>query len=651
MKPTSTEKTTKSPPSPNGPFHQITASCWLFFPVNPIILPRNVPTLVSLFGRYTMRYLIGLTLLALLAPALAAQEAPEQVFSAQTQFYLRWDGIDAHKALHAKTALGKTLAGDTGTFITSLFSQMEQGLGSLLTVQELLGGVPPEKLKQMQADANAASRLLPLLGKTGFLVAGELRKVEPLDGELTLILPNAGDGFKSLHGAIRLAILLNKGTVKETTIGKRTFFHAMQEYEVPVHLIWWAEGVHAVVQVGMQGPETVAKRLDDPKRSHLSDHTLFQRIKKFDPFVTSARAFVDAAALVKMAAARDARTAKLVDELGLNGLQSLVLYSGFAGEAERGLVELDIPGPRKGLLSLFHGKAFKLSDIPALPPDVVSWSATSLDLAHFYEVVVEAAEIITRTLSPESTPLVRGGIATTNIALGLDMKKDLLDNLADQVVAYNSPSEGPLTLGQVIMFKVKDADKLKEALPTLVKGIARLGGQEIMLKKRTYRGTEVREVHVKQQGFFFVPTYTIHKGWLCISLFPQSVHGYIARSNNDMAGFKPSTKVKGFLDSMPREGVSFSYSDPRPSIKQILSLGPTIGGLVLSFNPETNFEVGSIPNAQDATRLLFPNLSVSTVDDKTLRIETRSSLPLPLDAAGIDTYGIFILLTFGRLVG
>jgi hypothetical protein len=595
-----------------------------------------------------MRSLIGLTLLALVAPALPAQEAPEKVFSAQTQFYLRWDGIDAHKALHAKTALGKTLAGDTGAFITSLFAQMEQGLGSLLTVQELLGGVPPEKLKQMQADANAASKLLPLVGKTGFLVAGELRKVDQVDGEVTLVLPNAGEGFKSLNGAIRLAILLNKGTVKETTIGKRAFFHAMQEYDVPVHLLWWAEGPHAVVQVGTQGPEAVAKRLDDAKRSHLPEHTLFQRVKKFDPFVTSARAFIDAAALVKLAAGRDARTAKLVEELGLNSLQSLVLYSGFAGEAERGLIELDIPGPRKGLLSLFRGKAFKRTDVPALPPDVVSWSATSLDLANFYEVVVDAAEIITRTLSPESTPLIRGGIATANIALGLDMKKDLLDNLADQVVAYSSPSEGPLTLGQVVMFKVKDADKLKEALPTLVKGLARLAGADVMLKKRTYRGAEVREVHVKQQGFIFVPTYSIHKGWLCIAFFPQSVHGYIARSNNDMAGWKPSNKVDAFLKSMPQEAVSFSYSDPRPSIKQILSLGPIIGGTVLSFNPESNFEVGSIPNAQDATRLLFPNLSVSTLDDKTIRIETRSSLPLPFDAAGIDTYGIFILFSFGR---
>ena len=42
---------------------------------------------------------------------------------------------------------------------------------------------------------------------------------------------------------------------------------------------------------------------------------------------------------------------------------------------------------------------------------------------------------------------------------------------------------------------------------------------DVSVKKKTYHGVELREVHVRQEGFFFVPTYAIHKDWL---VFPQT---------------------------------------------------------------------------------------------------------------------------------
>jgi hypothetical protein len=594
-----------------------------------------------------MRHLLGLTIVVLLGAGTArAQVTPEEILSAGSQVYLRWDGIEAHKAAHAKTALGKMLQGDTGLFVNGLFAQVQDGLGTLLTVEQLLGGVPPEKLQQLQADAAEAAKLLPLLGQTGFVLAGEVRNLEPFEGDLTFVLPNVGDKAKPLTGAVRLMVNLAKGKITEHKIGKRTLAHLEAPDDVPVHLTWWTENGHAFVNLGTEGPKALAKRLDDPKRPRLTESSLFKKVKGFDQFPTSARAFVDAAALVKMGGTRGPEVAKLLNELGLNGLRSLILYSGFAGEAERGLVELEMRGPRKGLLGLFRGKNFKLADVPALPTDVVSWSMTSVDLATFYDVILQAVEAVTAVVSPDSVPLVKGFSTLVNVALGLDLRKDLLEALGDQIVGYTSPSEGPLTMGQVVLIKVKDAEKVKESVEQMVKAIARLVGGNLMFKKRTYHGVEVRELRIKQQGFFFVPTYAITKDWLCIAMFPQPVHGFIARSNGELTGWKPSPKVRAMFDELPKEAVSISYSDPRPSIKQLLSLAPTIGGLVTSFNPETTFEIGTIPNAQDATQHLFPNVSVATADDKGVRLESRTSLPLPFDISGVDTYGIFILFGF-----
>src|SRR2546423_539766 len=131
-----------------------------------------------------MRHLFAATTLCLLLPALGlAQDAPEQLLSGKTQIYLRWDGIDAHKAAYTKTALGKMMQGDTGTFVTGVFAKIQEGIGTLLTVEQLLGGVPPEKLQQMQADGAEAAKVLSVLGQTGFILAGELRSLEPPQGE------------------------------------------------------------------------------------------------------------------------------------------------------------------------------------------------------------------------------------------------------------------------------------------------------------------------------------------------------------------------------------------------------------------------------------------------------------------------------------
>jgi hypothetical protein len=592
-----------------------------------------------------MRHLLGLTLLGLLVPGLApAQEAPEALLSAKTQLYIRWDGIDAHKEAHAKTALGKMLQGDMGTFVTGLFGQMQEGLGTLLTVEQLLGGAPPEKLQQMQADAAEAAKLLPILGQHGFILAGELRSLEPPEADLTLIVPNVGPKSKPLFGAIRLFVNLSKGEIKEHKFGKRTISHVEVPPDVPVHLSWWLEGAHAVIHLGTENPEALARRLDNPNRARLAENPLFKRIAGFKEFETSARAFVDAEALVRQSSTRGPEVKKLLDELGVASLKSVVLYSGFAGEAERGLLELEVPGPKKGILGLFRGRPFTLANLPPLPPDVVSWNMTSLDAGNFYDVAMQTVEAVTRVLSPDHAEMAKGLPTLINLSLGLDLRKDLLGALDDQFVGYTSPSEGPLTMGQVLLFKVKEGEKVKASIEQVVKAISRLGAGDIALKKRTYHGVEVREVRVKTQGFFFVPTYAIHKGWLAIALFPQPVHGFLLRADGAMPGWKPSPKVQALLDEMPKEMVSLSYSDPRPTIKQLLSLAPTIGGLVTTFVPETSFQIGTIPNAQEACLHLFPNVSVTTATDKLVRVESRSSLPLPFDLSGSDSYAVFFFL-------
>jgi hypothetical protein len=592
-----------------------------------------------------MKRLAAVGLLPLLLPALAgAQDAPEQLLPANTQVYVCWDGIEAHRAAYAKSALGQTMAGDTGGFVNDLYGQIQEGLSALLTVDQLLGGVAPDKLAKMQADANEASKLLTVVTGHGFIVGGEVRSVEGPQWQVTLILPDAGAKPEPLFGALRLIADLNKLSIKEVKSGDIAAHYLGEDF---IYVTWWVEGKHAVVAVGSDKPEDVLKHMHGPG-PRLADNPLFKRVKGFNQFETSARAFVDAAALVKVAAARGKEFDALMKDLGLDGLKSLVAYSGFDGEAERGLVEWEMPGPRKGLLTLLNGKPFTLAEVPPLPPDVISWSMTNFDSGAFYDSGLKAAEDVTAIADPEQLPNVKAFAKAADEALGVELRKDILDALGDKVAMYTSPSEGPLSLGQTLMIKVKDAKKLQDGLDQAVKGLGKALNADVTLKKRMYHGVEMREVHVAQQGFIFVPSYVIYKDWLVAAPFPQQVQGYILRAKGEMAAWKPDERTKKSLDALPKEFISLSYSDPRPSVKEILSIAPLVAGSVNSFTPDSKFEVGSLPNAQEATEHLFANVSATTDDGTTLRLETRASLQLPFDVTGLDVYGLFLFSFVAR---
>jgi hypothetical protein len=68
---------------------------------------------------------------------------------------------------------------------------------------------------------------------------------------------------------------------------------------------------------------------------------------------------------------------------------------------------------------------------------------------------------------------------------------------------------------------------------------------------------------------------------------------------------------------------------------------------VFNNGAEGGFDVGLIPNAQEATRHLFPNVEVVSLNGNTLRLETRASLALPLDLGNSDT--LFLLGFLGSI--
>jgi hypothetical protein len=582
-----------------------------------------------------------LSILICSANPLLAQDAPEDLLPTSTQLYARWDGVTAHAGLYAKTALGKMLAGDMGTFLTGLVRQVQETSGKMLTGEQVLKGVDPERLQQIQADVNQAMKLVPALAQHGIVLGAEVRRLEPPTAQITVIIPDMGKDPRPLFGTLHLLKSGLETDIKELKVAGRNVYHL--QLEPQLHLAWWVEGKHAVFTFGTDIPQACVERMTKPG-PRLASHPLFQRVQGFKKFETGARAFVDVASIVKIARTRSNEVSKFLSDLGLEGVSSWTFYSGFDGTSERALSELELKGPRQGLLRLLSGKTFKLKDVPAIPPDAYSWSATNFDPGVSYDVGLRALESGIGVFSPEMAPMISGFLKQADDALAINIRRDLLGSLGDRFAMYASPVDGPLSFGQVYLFKVKDAAKLQTALSQALRSIGKLTGVEVTVQKKTYRGVAVQEVHVRQPGFIVFPSYAIQGDYLAVALFPQPIHGFILRSRGELPVWKPSARIEAALQKLPGEFVAISISDPRPTIKELLSVAPFIGGAIASFYPEVKFDFSSIPNGHEVSSHLFPNVTVVSDDGKSVRSDTLASLMLPVDLVGIDSY---TLLTYG----
>src|SRR5207248_5238504 len=99
-------------------------------------------------------------------------------------------------------------------------------------------------------------------------------------------------------------------------------------------------------------------------------NALYQKVLAFKEFPTCTRGYLDVASILNVASGIRPEVGQIIDELGIWGCKSITFASGFDGPAERSVVDVDMPSPRKGLLSLSTQKKLSLKDLPVMPNDI-----------------------------------------------------------------------------------------------------------------------------------------------------------------------------------------------------------------------------------------------------------------------------------------
>jgi hypothetical protein len=523
---------------------------------------------------------------------------------------------------------------------------------------KLLEGVAPEELVRRHEAAGALLHLPRLLGSTGLVVGFEARAT-PSPRQLLRRLPqvmSGKSGVRELAGPhVQLTVILPRASVHPEAAGLLKWLGAEDggrtvrvggrtcrifKGEAPDwHSAWWMEGRHLVMVASPRDPVPAIKGVLGAGAG-LTSHPLYISGRRFKDFEVTTRGFLDGQSLsagLRGLLRRDPVLAAVLEESGLLDVRSVTFWEGFEGLESRSVQEVKIAPRRRGLASFLVPKAIDLKGLPPLPADAVRWTAARTNPAAAYDLLLTVSALSDgQKPSADARRKLRQEI---DEALGVKLD-EVFGALGDTVLAYAAPGDGLLALGQVVAVSVKDERKLTRGLDALARKLADLTGGKGRLRKRPFHGVLIRELVIP--GAPVTVSYTVHKGWLVLAAQPQPIQGFVLRSKGKLPAWKPDARTARALARVPPEAGLVQVVDPRPTVQLVLSGAPALAGLVTPRGEGRRLvEPGDLPHAGAVTKHLFPNVSWTSFDGTTFRIESRESLWLPLQEVGLEWLMLF----------
>jgi hypothetical protein len=470
--------------------------------------------------------------------------------------------------------------------------------------------------------------------------------------QATLVFPDGGqdDVRSALQSAVQLVTRLAEIKLKERTVEGRTIqegtFLGLGRFAC------WREGPHFVITIGTAPPEGVIA-LANGKGNSLADDPRWKELCAFNEYETYLRAHVDTERLQQRLQIVPYAT-PILAQLGLDSLSRVSLHAGFEGPYQRFTTVLETPTGRRGILKLLADRqSLDLEKLPALPADASMVWTLRAEPEAAYRFGIETIEKIIITVDPGEVDQFRRDLGEFESAVGGDAMKRALAALGPTLVAYNEPGGAIPFFGGAFAVEVKDSAALEQARETVLSALEQAGRDNFEIVKRDYRGTPVYVFQSKQQFVPVQPAFAIHDGWLHVALSSQAVQGALYRANDKERALQFSGELRKRIEQHTgrsgeaggsRNLLACSYSDPRPSIKLLVGVLPLLSrvfGVMGQGGFFQNFDTTLVPHAQPITETLSHNFSMLTSDERTLRFDVYSTLPMPIDFASFGTLFAF----------
>lgn len=561
-----------------------------------------------------------------------AKKVPvDSLFPAKSIVYFSCDGMALHQEAWKKTAAYDSL--------------MQSGLWDF--AEKIIGQVG--KLAESQGiDFKQVRKGAELIAAKGLSGAVGLKAVEGLP------VP-APYGLLVFHEAADLAPAINElikksgsEEIKSRTVAGRS----VQSFSPPdappgMAFSWWTEGGHIVVAAGINVPETVIADLDKGA-PNVTAHPLYKEYRDPRPgFEVHTQAFIDFPLIrgtyenipLPIPEAKEGLAVKdFVKALGLDQAGPLLMASGYRDRALWSESRFNLGQPRRGVLALMAQAPITLKDLPGIPVECSSFAAGSFNLSKAYDAIIGIIREMAQFGPKEAIDKVEGTIDAIPSILGFDPKKDLLDCFGHVHLGYVDPKHGIFGFGGTLALQVKDPDTLQKTFDMLLDRLkAELGQIDDKQFKIVTAEKQGRKTTTFQIMGFVNPTFCIDKQWLTIALSPQGIDSFTSRQEGKLSRWSPTAEQQEGLKLLPEKFTSISITDPRVAYEGFVSIAPMMltGVKQAAANAGVELpieiEVSDIPSAELVGKHLFPNISITTIDDKGVRAVSRqSSHPLPL---------------------
>ena len=513
-------------------------------------------------------------------------------------------------------------------------------------LHDIVDNVPDEK-------AHAVMEILEFVSANGMTASVGL---PPGDGPalpyLTAVVRNAGPHEGVLDqfvGALGSDVEL----VREKVSGRQ-----VSRFMIPqtpgAEVAWWAEGEHLVFTVGL-GAVDAAMQVLDGKSANFAASAQGKKLATNPGFDRTGLFLLDLAVLrnrfgkFPLPQPDPEKTVNFVlKSIGLESLNSVVVQSGYKGRALWSTIDVDAPGPRKGLMGLADGDAtMSLADLPPLPVNHVGFHAQSVSLARTYDQVLELVKSAVSLGPPEIGEQVDDFISRIPELLGCDVRNEILAQLGTVQCLYSDSSQGGL-LGadHGLVLQVKDPARLRTAIKKLLLRLENEVPGEIAATVHRDKSRQTLTT-VKIGGGAFNPTFMIGEKWLCVGLSSQTVEAFALRLKGDLPSWKPDAETTEVLAAVPKKFSAISIAYPRPMMRGLISATPFLMGLAqggvnqaskLGVFPRIEMSTSplEIPPAELVIQPLFPNVAWTIVDETGIHCTTRSSAPAVPLVGGAD---------------
>jgi hypothetical protein len=580
--------------------------------------------------------LVGIATAVAFALAAPEERAPESLLPGDSVVYFGWDGTEKHKAAWEKSACYESLDK------THLVKTMADFALSYIPADS---PVPQQAVRQ----------LLEGLARRGFSIALSVPKAQSLP-RVVAVLHQAA----SLESAFNSAIpkIAGKEAKFETLTIRgrrvtRTIFPSSQrksEAQPGSELAWWADGGHLVLVFG-EGAVEATLDVADGKSPSISQSANWRKYRE-EPkdFQAITAAWCDVAALrarygdyaMQEKTDKEPRftVGQLIDLLGGERMGCVGMRCGLNDRALVTDITIEAPAPRTGVMALADQAPITVADLPPLPSTTTGFGVASLNWGKAYDLILGMVRKIADAASENGSAKVDEFMQRVPQIVGFDPKTELFDALGHVSCLYTDASAGiPGGFGFSIAISVEKPEVLHKTLKTGFEKLQAMfpNGFTAAEEERSGRPAWVFDL----TNIPIHPAAALDKHWLIVGLAPQSIESALLRIDGKLDAWKPSEADQVALNSVPKQFVALSLSDPRPLYTTVVTYLPLVAGFINQAADQAARGsghggrpaggrmalLGDIPPAEVITRPMFPNVTAATVDAKGIRFQSRESAP------------------------